>query len=320
MVRGSRWNQLCGRRTSHGESLVPPAMGGGSGEVRVGSWADRLRLTTRMAHWQWPREGPSSALMIRSGPPQSATRFTTLIGGTLLGSRLVAAGLLASYLTVATPLVSTLIPAAPSGGGHMTIGLGAWSLALIACGAMLVAGTTRLATIVTMVRHGARGRGAAARALASVPNEVDVVAGVVPRYGPAIPELLIGMFGAVVVHELPSASRVRQGRTGWESRTNGVWQPMEDPLDTAMRDVERVRRWLSAADLDFVVRVYGALVVNDRTVQRSPACAVIGAEQIPAWIASLPRQRSLTEGRRKRLLAMARPQASAPTRLRSPDW
>ena len=258
--------------------------------------------------------------MIRSGPPQSATRFTTLVGGTLLGSLLVAAGLLAAYLTVATPLVSTLIPDASSGGSHVAIVLGAWSLALIACGAMLVAGTTRLAAIVTMLRNGARGGGPAARALASVSDQVDVVAGVVPRYGPAIPELLIGTFGAVVVHELPSASRVRQGRTGWESRANGVWQPMEDPLDTAIRDVERVRHWLSAADLDFVVRVYAALVVNDRTVQRSPACAVIGAAQIPAWIASLPRQRSLTEARRRRLRAMAHPATSTQASSQNLDW
>jgi hypothetical protein len=71
-----------------------------------------------------------------------------------------------------------------------------------------------------------------------------------------------------------------------------------------MRDAERVRRWLAAADLEFVVRVYAALVVDDRALQRSPTCAVISSEQIPAWIGSLPLQRTLTAGRRGRLLAM----------------
>jgi hypothetical protein len=76
-----------------------------------------------------------------------------------------------------------------------------------------------------------------------------------------------------------------------------------------MRDADRVRRWLAGADLEFVVRVYAALVVNDRVLQRSPTCAVISPAQIPAWIASLPRQRTLTAGRRARLLALARAEA-----------
>jgi hypothetical protein len=131
-----------------------------------------------------------------------------------------------------------------------------------------------------------------------------------------VPELVIGSFGVAVIHELPSAGRVRHGAAGWETRSNDGWEPIDDPLDTAMRDAERVRRWLAGADLEFVVRVYAALVVSDRMVQRSPTCAVIGANQIPAWIASLPRQRTLTAGRRARLMAMTRPTSanSAPVR------
>jgi hypothetical protein len=72
-----------------------------------------------------------------------------------------------------------------------------------------------------------------------------------------------------------------------------------------MRDAERVRRWLAGADLEFVVRVYAALVVSDRVLQRSPTCAVIGVDQISHWIASLPRQRTLTAGRRARLMGLA---------------
>ena len=39
---------------------------------------------------------------------------------------------------------------------------------------------------------------------------------------------------------------------------------------------------------------------------RSPLCAVITEAQIPAWIAALPRQRSLTEGRRQQVVARVR--------------
>jgi len=47
-------------------------------------------------------------------------------------------------------------------------------------------------------------------------------------------------------------------------------------------------------------------VVNDQVLQRSPTCAVLGFGQIAPWIASLPRQRTLTAGRRARVLSMAR--------------
>ena len=87
-----------------------------------------------------------------------------------------------------------------------------------------------------------------------------------------------------------------------------------------MRDADRVRHWLSEADLDFVVRVYAAMVVSDRTLERSPTCAVITNEQIPAWIASLPRQRTLTTGRRGRLLAMARMRPRTTAAARGRGW
>ena len=67
------------------------------------------------------------------------------------------------------------------------------------------------------------------------------------------------------------------------------------------RDAERLRRWLSQREVDFVVRVYAAIVSTDPTLTRSAACAVVTTEQLPAWVASLPRQRSLTMDRRQRL-------------------
>ncbi len=48
------------------------------------------------------------------------------------------------------------------------------------------------------------------------------------------------------------------------------------------RDAERVRHWLGDGDLDFVVRVYAALVTADASMPRSASCAVITADQ-SAW-------------------------------------
>lgn len=258
-------------------------------------------------------DAPPWVAMTLSATPPSTPSVGRLVSGTLLGSILAATGLAAAYLTVATPLVSRLIPNASPGGGHVAIWFGVWSFALIAGGALLVSGTSRLALILTTLRRGRRRGpgGPAARALGSASGDVVVVADVVPGEGGTIPELVIGAFGVAVIHGLPSSRNVRRegtGSGGWDSRSDG-WQAVDDPLAGAMRDSDRVRRWLSEADLDFVVRVYAAMVVSDRTLERSPTCAVITSEQIPAWIASLPRQRTLTTGRRDRLLAMAQPRS-----------
>lgn len=257
----------------------------------------------------------------------SATSATTpnvgrLVSSTLLGSILVATGLVAAYLTIATPMVSRLIPDASPGGGHVAIGFGVWSFALIAGGALLVSGTSRLAAILATLRRGRVLGGPAARALGSVSGDVVVVADVVPGEGGPIPELVIGAFGVAVIHSFSPSRKLRRdgvGGGGWDTRHDG-WQAVDDPLSGAMRDSDRVRRWLSEADLDFVVRVYAAMVASDRTLERSPTCAVITNEQVSAWVASLPRQRTLTTGRRSRLLAMAQARPRSAAAARGQGW
>src|SRR6266545_8101076 len=106
-----------------------------------------------MAHWLWRPHERSLTTMTFSSPPQAIPRFGRLVGGTLLGTILVVAGLLMAYLTVATPLVATLVPT-QAGGGRVSIGLGVWSFALIAGGGLLVAGTNHLAIMLAMIRRG----------------------------------------------------------------------------------------------------------------------------------------------------------------------
>jgi hypothetical protein len=221
-----------------------------------------------------------------------------------------------AYLAVATPLVSQLVSGTSANRGSVSIGFGVWSFALIAGGGLLAAGTSRLALIVAALKAREPGGGPAARALRSASDDPAVASLVIPGDGRPIPELVIGSFGAAVIHELPSTSRVRHGPAGWEARTIDGWTPVDDPLDSAMRDADRVRRWLAGADLEFVVRVYAALVVDDQVLERSPTCAVIGSGQIVAWIASLPRQRTLSAGRRARVLGMAQPTRATASRTR----
>jgi hypothetical protein len=244
-------------------------------------------------------------------PHRRAPRLGMLVGGSVYGSLLTAAGLGIAYLALATPLVSRLSSDGLAGTNRAPMGPGILALALIAGGALLLAGTNRLAVTVAHLRVGGGTLGPGARALTSVAGTVAVVPDVVPSEGRPIPELAIGPFGVAVLHELPSGRRYRQVGNAWEYQARAGWLPMDNPLDQANRDAERVRRWFSIADLDFVVRVYAAVIVGDRSIPRSTGCAVVTPDQLPVWIAALPGQRSLTPARRLRLRALASGSASA---------
>jgi uncharacterized protein YndB with AHSA1/START domain len=87
---------------------------------------------------------------------------------------------------------------------------------------------------------------------------------------------------------------------------DGQWQPIDSPLDRAVRDAERVRRWFGADDRDYVVKVHAAVVDPSQSVERTATCAVITPAQIPAWLASLPVQRGMNADRREGLAAKIR--------------
>jgi hypothetical protein len=286
----------------------------------MGKWSNRLRWDIRLVHWPATSRCAIVSTMTLSTATHAPTRIGRFVGATVVGFLLVDAGLALAYLTIATPAVSALVPGSASGRGSVAIAFGIWSFSLIAGGAFLAAGTNRLASVVASIKRPMGSGGPAARALGGSSDDLAVAGNVIPREGRPVPELVIGSFGVAVIHELPSANRVRTGPAGWEIRSSDGWEPMADPLEAAMRDAERVRRWLAGADLEFVVRVYAALVVSDRMLQRSPTCAVIGASQIEPWIASLPRQRTLTAGRRARLLAMARPTSANRARESRGIW
>jgi hypothetical protein len=249
----------------------------------------------------------------RSGPAGHVSR---LVLGTLAGAGLVAFGLGLAFLVIETPLVARLLPSPLIESSQVTSAMLVWALSLAAGTALLVAGTNRLAVTIASVRGRAAGRSVVIRVMGRLPEDIVVAAAVVTNDGRPIPELVIGPFGVAIVHELEGHSRLRQVGDGWEARTRDGWVPTEPPLDAVARDAERVRFWLTHGDLDFVVRVYAALVASDMTIPRSATCAVISADQIPAWLASLPRQRSFSAGRRNHLLARIR-QAGSDSAKRS---
>lgn len=234
--------------------------------------------------------------------PMPAPRLGSIVIATLVGASLAAVGLAMAYLTVATPLVASLLPPGRASSSQVTVWI--WAFALIAGGALLVSGTNRLATTMARVRSHSPDRTSVAQALSALPADVAVATGVVPPDGPMIPTLAIGSFGVAILHELPRRDRVRYADGFWEARTADGWRPTEAPLDRAVRDADRVRRWLAQGNLDFVVHVYAALVDPDVAVPRTAACAVITPDQVAPWVKALPSQRSLTEPRRNRLGAL----------------
>jgi hypothetical protein len=243
-------------------------------------------------------------------------RFGTLVGNTFVGALLVAAGLLVGYLSLTTTFVAWLAPGATAAGRQMPIGLGVLSFALLAAGGLAVAGTSRLAALLTSIRPDAS-PGTAARALASMGDEIVILRNVLGETGHSIPELLVGPFGAAIINEVPSPRQLRRTSSGWEARIGDEWRWVEEPLQQAVRDAERVRLWFAGADLDFVVRVHVAVVVTDQVVERMPGCAVISPAEIAAWVALLPVQRTLSATRRHRLVALAQagpPGGAVPSR------
>lgn len=304
MVRGSGSHQPSGRPLTFPVPTATTLVWFGT--VRTGWWVHRRNAMTRNRHW------PHGSVWAMVVDMQSVTSLPTrrhvgsLVGGTVVGASLVAAGLGLAFLIIDTPLVARLVPASLTGSPGTATAPMIWILAIIAGAGLVISGTKRLASTVAAVRPRSQHRSPMVRALATLPQEVVVETEVVLEDGRPIPELVIGPFGVAVVHELGGHRVLRRVGQSWETRTRDGWVPTEHPLDVVERDAGRVRHWIAHSDLGFVVRVHAALVTVDPSMLRSPLCAVITEDQIPAWIAALPRQRTLSAGRREYLRARFR--------------
>jgi hypothetical protein len=232
-----------------------------------------------------------------------------LLGSTVIGTVLIVVGIVLAYLALATPALRSVLPEGRLNPGQMATGMAIWAVALVAPAAFLLVGFTKLVRILATVRGRVPRRSAAVRALGDV-SDVVVAPVVALPDGRTVSDLVVGSFGAAVIRELPpaSATRVREGR--WELRTRKGWLPLENPLERAARDAERVRRWLGHDDADFVVKVYAAVVGPAGAVHRTPDCAVLTPDQVVPWISALPPQRTLTESRRQQIVDSIRDAAA----------
>jgi hypothetical protein len=229
-----------------------------------------------------------------------------LLGGTILGTVLIVGGVVIAYAAIATPVLRSVIPEGRLNFGQAATGIAVWTIALVAPAGFVLLGTSRLVRILAAVRGRIPRRSTAMRLLDGVSDDVIVATGIALTDGRGVSDLVIGPFGAAVIRELPPAAvtRIREGR--WELRTRRGWISLENPLERAGRDAERVRRWLAHDDADFIVKVYAAVIGPEPAITRTTECAVLAPDQVVPWINGLPPQRSLTEGRREQLAEFVR--------------
>lgn len=231
-----------------------------------------------------------------------------VVAGTIVGTLLVVFGVVLAVIAFATPVLSWVMPAGRPGATEFAFGMAVWAFALVAPAGFVLLGTTRLTRLLGAARRRMPRRTPLQAALGTLPPGVVLASGLRLPDGRNVSDVLIGPFGAAILRELPpaGATRIREGH--WELRGSRRWIPLENPLERASRDAERVRRWLGHDDADFVVKTYAAVIAPsaEAAVPRTAACAVLTPDQVPAWIEGLPAQRSLTPGRIARILDMAR--------------
>jgi len=219
---------------------------------------------------------------------------------------LLAAGAMLAWLCLGTSLMAGFIPTGRPSGAQMAVGVAAWGFTILVPAAFVLIGFARIAATIDQA-VALRPRAITPKLAKSLGQDHLAATDLVLPGGRRIHELVLGPYGIVVLGDVPPPSMSRFVGSRWEMRDNrGRWIPIEGPLDRAARDAERVKSWLASDDRDFLVRVYAAIVSDDRRIERTPACAVVPPAELGRWLEALPVQRGLTADRRERLVELIR--------------
>ena len=221
-----------------------------------------------------------------------------------IGLALVAAAAALIYIVFIGNFLDRFMPAGRPSTYELVAGALAWTFALTAPAGFGLVGLARIVTAFEKWRARRPRITPTVRLRRAIGDDHIVATAVRVPDGRPVPELVLGPFGAAVIEELPPAGAVvSRGVRTWEVRVGkGYIRTIENPLERAAHDAERVRGWLSPDDADYVLKVYAAVVGNDPRVERSPNVAVIAPNQVAEWISTLPIQRSIDAGRRERIV------------------
>jgi hypothetical protein len=240
--------------------------------------------------------------------PGAPSRFD-IARAIVVGSILVVGASVLGYLVYATSFLGSFTPVGRPTTTQLLSGALAWTFALTAPAGFGLVGLVRVGSAVERVLTLRSKPTPAVRIAKSIGDDHTVITRVrLPDGSRVIPELVIGPFGAAIIEELPPAGAViSRGPRSWEVRmADGKPRLIDHPLERATRDAERVRSWFEDDDSDHIVKVFAAVVGLDPSVGRTPSCAYIGPDQVGAWLASLPPQRSFDPDRRERIVRLVR--------------
>ena len=223
----------------------------------------------------------------------------------IVGIALVAGSAVLLYLVFGVKFMDRFMPTGHPTTYELVAGALAWTFALTAPAGFGLVGVARLATAFERARARRPRVTPAVRLRRAIGDDHVVATGVrLPDGSRVLPELVIGPFGAAIVEELPPPGAVlSRGVRSWEVRVgNGHIRTIDNPLERAAHDAERVRSWLAPDEGDHVLKVYAAVVGNDPKVERTPAVALLGPTQVAEWLTSLPPQKSLDASRRDKVV------------------
>jgi hypothetical protein len=211
----------------------------------------------------------------------------------------------AAWLVFATPFLARLLDLGSSGPVAPVMGAMVLALALTAPATFAVMGIARLGGAVGHARAARRATPPVARRAKLLPDGCTVIPRVRLPDGRRIPDVVVGPHGVAFFESLPPAAATRRTGERWEAHfADRTWRPIENPLQRAARDAERLRRHLEAQERDFVVRVQAAVLGDAHEIGRSDGCAVVALDDMPAWLAALPAQRGLGPDRLARVRAL----------------
>jgi hypothetical protein len=254
-----------------------------------------------------PLDDDPAMQVVRASHARRVSTRLTLITGALIGLLLVGVAAALAYLAIATPFAEQFMPhGQPNAESTILSGLG-WTLLLTAPTIAGIAGLARLASVAD--------QGLSSRRR---PHPMTVLGRILgPDYaaatdirlpdGRVVAEVIVGPHGVAIFEPLPSGALLRQHGGAWELRVGkDRWIPRENPFERATRTADRVRHWLGTAERDFVVKVSVAVITSDTSLTRTSTCAVITRDQVAAYLASLPVQRSFTTERRAQVFELLR--------------
>ena len=223
-------------------------------------------------------------------------------------------GVALGWLCLGTPIVSGFMPSGRPSPAEIAGGILVWGFAIVVPAAFLILGFARLVSVMDAL-SGSRPKRVTPHLAQALSTDHLAATDLVLPGGRRLHEMVLGPFGIAVLGDVPPPSVTRHVGTRWEVRdSRGRWIPVENPVQRASRDAERVRSWLIGEDRDFLVRVYAVIATDDPTIERSSECAVVRTSELGSWLEALPVQRGLTPSRREHLAELVRALAAGQTR------